>query len=273
MHALWDVLVLERALNRGIGGPIAKWILELNPKHDLGSKMQTRLAANAEDPSLQTPPRCCTVLRSSPKARPIQSGNHADPMPGDVNGKECDGNPPSSLGLKPIYLLADSRLLFHKRADGSPFLKDIVGNTGASRPSAAYIGASNGDEPSYYRDLFLPAFESVGVGERRMIVSQPSPEDRQFLELAEIILLAGGSVEKGWCVFEENGFRALIGERYVAGALLLGVSAGAVQLGRGGLTDDESALVATFGLLPLYVGVHEDIWPQAESGTVSLTRA
>jgi len=44
----------------------------------------------------------------------------------------------------------------------------------------------------------------------------------------------------------------------VAGALLLGVSAGAVQLGRGGLTDDESALVATFGLLPLYVGVHEE---------------
>src|SRR5690348_16980479 len=38
-----------------------------------------------------------------------------------------------------------------------------------------------------------------------MIVSQPSPEDRQFLELADIILLAGGSVEKGWHVFEENG--------------------------------------------------------------------
>jgi cyanophycinase-like exopeptidase len=156
--------------------------------------------------------------------------------------------------LKPIYLLADSRLLFYKRPDGSPFLKDIVGNTGASRPSAADTGASNGDEPSYYRDLFLPAFESVGVGERRMIVSQPSPEDRQFLECAEIILLAGGSAEKGWRVFEENRFRAHIGERYVAGALLLGVSAGAVQLGRGGLTDDGSALVATFGFLPLYVG-------------------
>jgi cyanophycinase len=179
-------------------------------------------------------------------------------MRGDVNGREPGADRPSSLGLKPIYLLADSRLLFHKRADGSPFLKDIVANTGASRPSTAYIGASNGDEPSYYRDLFLPAFESVGVGERRMIVSQPSPEDRQFLERADIILLAGGSVEKGWRVFEESGFRAIVGERYQAGALLMGVSAGAVQLGRGGLADDESAFVATFGFLPLYVGVHEE---------------
>ena len=44
--------VLERALKCGIGRPIAKRILELNPKHDLISKMQTRLAANAEDPFL-----------------------------------------------------------------------------------------------------------------------------------------------------------------------------------------------------------------------------
>jgi cyanophycinase-like exopeptidase len=179
-------------------------------------------------------------------------------MPGDVNGRKPDTDRPSSLGLKPIYLLADSRLLFHKRADGSPFLKDIVRNTGTCRPSAAYIGASNGDEPSYYRDLFLPAFESVGVGERCMIVTHPSPDYRRFLERADIILLAGGSVEKGWRVFEENGFQALIRERYMAGALLLGVSAGAVQLGRGGLKDDESAIVATFGFLPLYVGVHEE---------------
>ncbi len=177
-------------------------------------------------------------------------------MPNDLDLKPDVSRP--SYGLKPIYLLADSRLLFHKRPDGSPFLNDILENTGASQPSAAYIGASNGDEPSYYQDLFLPAFESAGLGERRMIAYHPSSEDRQFLERADIILLAGGSVEKGWRIFEENGFRTLIRERYLAGTLLLGISAGAVQLGQGGLTEDESALVATFGLLPLYVGVHEE---------------
>jgi molecular chaperone HtpG len=44
--------VLERALNRGIGGPLAKRILEINPQHELIAKMQARLAANAEDPFL-----------------------------------------------------------------------------------------------------------------------------------------------------------------------------------------------------------------------------
>ncbi len=44
--------VLERALSRGFAGPKTKRVLELNPNHDLISKMRTRLAANPEDASL-----------------------------------------------------------------------------------------------------------------------------------------------------------------------------------------------------------------------------
>ena len=40
--------------------------------------------------------------------------------------------------------------------------------------------------------------------------------------------------------------------------MLLGISAGAVQLGCGGLTEDGSAVIPTFGFLGLYVGVHEE---------------
>ncbi len=165
---------------------------------------------------------------------------------------------PGQARLRPIYLLADSRLLFESRADGSRFLDDIVSNAGVKKPSVAYIGASNGDNPDFYHGIFSPAFESADVGERRMIVSRPSAEDSLFLEQADIILLAGGSVEMGWRTFEGNGFRSLIEQRYLGGALLIGISAGAVQLGRGGVTDDESAVLATFGLVPLYVGVHEE---------------
>jgi cyanophycinase len=178
-------------------------------------------------------------------------------MPSDVNGNPgiFSGGTP---GLKPIYLFADSRLLFHRRADASLFLDDVVQNTGVTHPSVAYIGASNGDNPSFYHDLFLPAFEATHAGERKMVPSRPTTEESLFLESAEIILLAGGSVEVGWRAFEENGFRSLIRHRYFAGAILLGVSAGAVQVGRGGLTNDESAFLPTFGFLPLYVGVHEE---------------
>jgi cyanophycinase len=160
--------------------------------------------------------------------------------------------------MKPVYLLADSRILFESRADGSRFLDDIVGNAGTKKPSVAYIGASNGDNPTFYHDIFLPAFESADVGQRRMIVSDPPAEDRRYLEEADIILLAGGSIEMGWHMLEKNGLRSLIAQRYHSGTLLIGISAGAVQLGHGGLTDDECAVIPSFSFVPLYIGVHEE---------------
>jgi cyanophycinase len=163
-----------------------------------------------------------------------------------------------SSPLKPIYAFADSRLLFWKRPSGSLFLDDVVENLGGRQASAAYIGASNGDDLRPYHDIFVPAMQQIGVPECRMILTRPSPEDGAFLERSEIILLAGGSVELGWRAFESNGVKELVQRRRLEGALLMGVSAGAVQLGRGGLTDDESQVISTFGFLPFYVGAHEE---------------
>src|SRR5262245_8169023 len=98
-------------------------------------------------------------------------------MPGSVSNQKCDSEQSGQAHLKPIYLLADSQLLFESRAYGSRFLDDIVSNARVKTPSVAYIGASNGDNPSFYHEIFSPALESAGVGERRMIVSRPSAED------------------------------------------------------------------------------------------------
>jgi cyanophycinase len=160
--------------------------------------------------------------------------------------------------LKPIYALADSRLLFQKQPNGASFLDEVVKSLGGKPESAAYIGASNGDDLHPYHDIFVPAMQQMGAVECRMILRRPLPEDGAFLERAEIILLAGGSVEVGWRAFESNGVKELIERRRLEGALLMGVSAGAVQLGRGGLTDDESQVIPTFGFLPFYVGAHEE---------------
>ena len=91
-----------------------------------------------------------------------------------------------------------------------------------------------------------------------MILSRPSPEDGIYLERADLIVLAGGSVEAGWSAFEKNGFKELFLRRFYEGAVFMGISAGAVQLGRGGLADDEQTPLSTFGLLPFYVGVHDE---------------
>jgi cyanophycinase len=159
---------------------------------------------------------------------------------------------------QPIYALADSRLLFGRKRDGSLFLKSMIERPGVVCPRVAYVGASNSDRLEYYHDIFEPALRQMGSCQLRMILTRPLAEEGEFLQRAEVIVLAGGSVEAGWRAFVQNGFRELILRRFAEGVTLIGVSAGAVQLGQGGLTEEGTTLLTTFGLLPFYVGVHEE---------------
>jgi peptidase E len=171
--------------------------------------------------------------------------------------------------LKPIVLLADSQLLFRQKEEPAR-LESWCGWVEVEKPKAAYLGASNGDDPRFY-SLFEAAMERAGIVDLRMIRSEYSEEDAAFLSQADIILLAGGDVEKGWNVFRENGVREEIFKRYFDGGLLIGVSAGAVQLGLCGWNqgpDDECELFDTFKLVPFIVDAHDE-----KQGWDSLKRA
>ena len=157
--------------------------------------------------------------------------------------------------LKPIFLLADSQLLFW-RENGELLIERIVEATTRDQPRAAYVGASNGDQPDFY-EIFVAAMEGLGVFDCRMIPSALSEADLAFLNDADIILLAGGDVEIGWRMFRTNGLSEHIVRRYFEGASLIGVSAGAVQLGLGGLAADGS-LIETFKVVPFIIGAHEE---------------
>ncbi len=157
--------------------------------------------------------------------------------------------------MKSILLLADSQLLFW-RENGQLLLDRVVKECAREKLKAAYIGASNGDDPDFYA-IFVAAMEGAGVCECRMIPSALSEPDLAFLNEADIILLAGGDVEAGWRVFLSNGLNELVVRKYFEGATLIGVSAGAVQLGLCGLTADGS-LIETFKLVPLIIGAHEE---------------
>lgn len=167
---------------------------------------------------------------------------------------------PASSQLKPIYLFADSRPLFLKGEDGLPFLIQIKQHIRRAAPKAAYLGASNGENQSFY-GIFEAAMEGIGIKDCRMIKSSYTDEDASFLDDADIIFLSGGDVERGWRIFEEFDLRKRIIRRYYEGAILIGVSAGAVQIGLFGLTEKEDGtdyLFSTFGLVPFIVGVHEE---------------
>jgi cyanophycinase len=164
------------------------------------------------------------------------------------------------LPVQPIFLFADSQLLFWCREDGSLFLKRLREDIESATPKAAYVGASNGDQPEFF-DLFQGAMAGIGWEDCRMIPSEPTEEDLEYFDEADLVLLAGGDVRQGWRAFKKNGLKQKIIERYYAGAVLVGVSAGAVQLGLRGSWEDEKGvlrLFETFKLVPAIVDVHDE---------------
>jgi cyanophycinase-like exopeptidase len=163
--------------------------------------------------------------------------------------------------LQPLYLLADSQLLFWKRQDRLLLEAALDGLARDTPLSAAYIGASNGDRPEYY-GIFEAAMDAIGITDRRMIDSSFRTYDRAFLERAQLIVLAGGDVSLGWNTFEKTGMKDVILARYAHGAVLVGISAGAVQLGRYGIVETPESstteLLDLFKLVPVLIDTHDE---------------
>jgi hypothetical protein len=161
--------------------------------------------------------------------------------------------------LKPVYLLADSQLLFWN-IEGRLWLDSVKEQLIHPTPKAAYVGASNGDDPRFY-SIFEAAMEGIGIRDCRLISSSFLAADEEFMNEAGLILLAGGDVERGWRVFTETGLKDLIIKKYCEGAVLIGISAGAIQLGVFGLAERENGcnlLIDTFKIVPFMIGAHEE---------------
>lgn len=160
----------------------------------------------------------------------------------------------------PIYLFADSQPLFLTK-NGAPFLACIVAHIASDTIKAAYIGASNGDEPAFY-EIFTAAMETAGIHDCRMISALFEAEDKAYLAEADIILLAGGDVTLGWKTFQAVGLVEAIRARYRGGAVLLGVSAGAIQLGMRAFNNEASSpkpdIINTFQIVPFCISAHEE---------------
>ncbi len=160
-------------------------------------------------------------------------------------------------------MFADSQVLFWTGKDGL-FLNRVLSSLkeGSSRKKfkAAYIGASNDYKPEYY-EIFVSAMTQIKIKNCRMIPSHPSPEDKKFLSKADIILLAGGDVEKGLKIIKNNGLHEIILEQYYNGAIIIGVSAGAVQLGLKGWRvskENNFYLIETIKIIPYVIDVHDE---------------
>lgn len=160
-----------------------------------------------------------------------------------------------------LYLLADSQLLFWKSANNRVLssLKERFSEGEKKIIRAAYLGASNGDEPVFYH-LFESALESLGECECLMIPSSPDEHHLAYLAEADLILLAGGDVARGWQVIEEFKLDAILNQCYFSGASLIGVSAGAIHLSMGFLAieAEPESFQQAMKMCPYYISAHDE---------------
>lgn len=163
------------------------------------------------------------------------------------------------LSIKPFILLADSQLLFLKEQD-QPYIRRLH-QLFVNKPvlCAAYIGASNGDQPEYF-EMFQTAMQAIDVRDCRHIKADACEADLSYLQYADIILLAGGDIHQGWQSLSKLG-RHLTNARK-NGAVIIGTSAGAIQLGSIGWYNKQylsnTDLFATFGFVPAIFSAHEE---------------
>ncbi len=156
----------------------------------------------------------------------------------------------------PLVLLADSQLLFPQTSGGVRLLARLRALLPQDEPRVAYLGAANGDVPEFF-ELFAAALSDVGLTRCRHVTAEPDADALAFLARAEFVFLAGGDPLLGARAFRRHGLERVIAERRAAGALLVGLSAGAVQLGLG-WRDDAGAPEPLLAHVPFAVDAHDE---------------
>lgn len=167
-----------------------------------------------------------------------------------------------------LLLLADSQLLFRPER-----LPQVAQHFAGRTVQAAYVGAANGDQREFL-ELACAALETQ--------FARPVP--CAFVRAAEqippqpvnLLLLGGGSVSLGWEFLRQPALRAWVsGVLENPDALVIGVSAGAIHLGRG--CDPESphpVAQAYLDAFPHFIAVHEEQqgWPSRQVWLVGGTQ-
>lgn len=164
-----------------------------------------------------------------------------------------------TTALKPIFLVSDSYALFSAYRSQA-LVKTIRATCETDDPKAAYIGASNGDDPLFYT-IFEAAMDLAGIQARRMVRATFTRDDVAVLESADLILLGGGNPAAGWRALESGGVLHILRDRYYAGAVLVGVSAGAMLFGEKGFYSAPAGSVELFNalrLVPWIIEAHDE---------------
>jgi cyanophycinase-like exopeptidase len=173
-----------------------------------------------------------------------------------------------------MYLLAGGRRSARRTPD--PLLCAMLAETGKSEPSVAYLGAASGDDRFFFR-LIKGRLKEAGAGEVDLVkLVSPSASvaaARRLLLKADVVFVSGGDVEEGMRILVARKVTALLRERFEAGAVFGGFSAGSIMLAhqwvrwRNGDDDDSAETFDCLGFAPLLCDTHaeEDDWAELKA--------
>ncbi|KAK3244319.1 hypothetical protein CYMTET_46063 [Cymbomonas tetramitiformis] len=199
---------------------------------------------------------CTDVNRNVPIAGPADSCAHPARRSAITKSAEPDAT---------VFVTADSNSLMCGHWWVDEVGAAVERSLGAGRARAAvYLGASNGDEPVFF-EMFVFAAQRLGFTAQQChhVKAASTPADVAFIaNQAALVLLAGGDTHVAWTSACQSGIDGAIRRAADAGAVLVGVSAGAIQLGTHGYGDPEEGYdgppYQTLGLLPFVVGAHQE---------------
>ena len=166
---------------------------------------------------------------------------------------------------KPVYLLSGDA--YHHRKTRDPLIREMFRETGKDRPAVAYIGTASGDDPALF-GVLQRLFEKTGAGSVALApLAAPNADSRAaraLIESADVVFLSEGDVDLGMRTLQARGLIPLLRERFDAGTVFCGFSAGSIMLARQWVrwhdpTDDSSAEpFDCAGIVPLVCDMHDE---------------
>jgi peptidase E len=112
----------------------------------------------------------------------------------------------------------------------------ILGLTGVDRPKVGFLGTASGDASEYIEKFHAHLGDRAETSDLRLF-SQPSHDPEEWFAEQDVIYVGGGSTANLLAVWRVHGLERVVREAHDRGAVLCGVSAGAICWFEGGTTD------------------------------------
>jgi dipeptidase E len=123
----------------------------------------------------------------------------------------------------------------------------------AARPAVSFLATARGDSDSCVA-RFYAAFSRYECRPSHLPFFERTPELRDYLLRQDVIYVGGGNTRSMLAVWREWGLPGLLKEAWEAGAVLAGVSAGAICWYQHGVTDSHAGRLTVLECLGFLSG-------------------